>query len=88
MSRQRINGWPPRPVARTLPPWDRVPERDAVALVQHHASTIAKLTPQEWWQLREAVVLSMMEVLRDCDDPMTRAGAFDVLLKMGVFRLC
>jgi hypothetical protein len=87
LSRQRINGWPPRPVARTLPPWDRVPERDAVALVQHHASTIASLTSREWWLLREALILSMMEVMRDCADPRTRADAFDVLLKMGVFHL-
>lgn len=88
MTRAQPNIWPPRHVPRTLPSSERAPERDIVAFIQHHANTIANMPAQERWKLREISVLSMMQVMRDCDDRKTRTDAYNVLVKLGVFAPC
>ncbi|MQB43029.1 hypothetical protein [Rhizobium sp. ICMP 5592] len=45
---------------------------------------LALLTPEEQHQLRQDVVTTCVEVMRDCDDPDVRADAYDVLQKMRV----
>ena len=77
--------WPPRPAVRALPP---APRRDVRALVAHHAPAIAKWTPAQRWELHQIAVNSLLEIMRDCDDPKVRADAFAVLVKMGVAQPC
>ena len=88
MTRAQPNIWPPRQMPRTLQPADRAPERDVAALIQRHGNTIANLPVHVRCEIREMSVLSMMQVMRDCDDRKTRADAYDVLVKMGVFAPC
>jgi hypothetical protein len=59
-----------------------------VAFIQYHANTIANMPAHERWKLREMSVLSMMQVMRDCDNRKTRTDAYNVLVKMGVFAPC
>lgn len=47
---------------------------------------IAGLTGRERGKLRRMCVATLAEVLRDCDDRATRAGAFGVLVDMGVVK--
>ncbi|WP_176401114.1 hypothetical protein [Sphingobium sp. Z007] len=54
----------------------------------HHAPAIAKWTPAQRWELHQLAVNSLLEVMRDCDDPKVRADAFAVLVKMGVAQPC
>ena len=48
---------------------------------------VANLTDQERGELRQLVVTTMAELMRDCDQSEVRADAFDVLADMGVVKL-
>jgi hypothetical protein len=45
---------------------------------------LASLTDQERGELRQHMVASMTEIMRDCPDDDTRAGAYEVLQKLKV----
>lgn len=47
---------------------------------------LANMNDQERGELRQVVVSSMCEVMRDCDDPQVRAEAYDILRKLKVIR--
>lgn len=47
---------------------------------------LMEMTDQERGDLRQSVMATVAEVLRDCDDPDVRADAYDVLVKMKVIR--
>ena len=45
---------------------------------------VERLTDQERGELRQLIVATLAEVMRDCDDAEVRADAYDVLLDMKV----
>jgi hypothetical protein len=47
---------------------------------------LAEMTPEELRMLRQKVVTTAAEVMRDCHDPEVRADAFDLLRMMGVVK--
>ncbi len=47
---------------------------------------LASMTDRERGELRQVAVASMLEVMRDCGDPVLRAEAYDVLKQMKVIR--
>jgi hypothetical protein len=56
---------------------------DMVKLNRHRLERgLASITPEERHQLRQAVVATCAEIMRDCDDPAIRAEAHEVLVKM------
>jgi hypothetical protein len=60
------------------------PTERAVALVRHYAPMTRHWTAAERYRLRQIVVQSMLDVMRDCPDRQVRADAHAVLMKMGV----
>jgi hypothetical protein len=85
MTYAKSRSWPPRPASRALPPG---PRQDVMALVQHYAPLIATWPAHNRWQVRQLVVDTLLQVMRDCDDAAVRANAFQVLVKMGVAQPC
>jgi hypothetical protein len=51
-----------------------------------HREKLEALDDQTRGRLRQVAIASMLEVLRDCDDPDTRAEAYGVLQTLGVVR--
>jgi hypothetical protein len=51
-----------------------------------HREKLDALDDQTRGRLRQVAIASMLEVLRDCDDPDTRANAYGVLQTLGVVR--
>lgn len=51
-----------------------------------HREKLEALDDQTRGRLRQVAIASMLEVLRDCDDPGTRADAYGVLQTLGVVR--
>lgn len=51
-----------------------------------HREKLDALDDQTRGRLRQVAVASMLEVMRDCDDPDTRAEAYGVLQALGVVR--
>lgn len=45
---------------------------------------VASLTDQQRGRLRQHVVATLAAVMRDCDDPVVRSDAYEVLLQMKV----
>lgn len=43
---------------------------------------LAAMTPSERHELRKMIVADMARIMRDCDDPTVRAGAYEVLTKL------
>lgn len=56
----------------------------AAEFVKKHHEGLAQLDHQQRGRLRQAAVASMLEVMRDCDDPEMRAQAHEVLTTLGV----
>jgi hypothetical protein len=51
-----------------------------------HREKLEALDDQTRGRLRQVAIASMLEVLRDCDDPDTRAEAYGVLRTLGVVK--
>jgi len=51
-----------------------------------HREKLEALDDQARGRLRQVAIASMLEVLRDCDDPDTRADAYGVLKTLGVVK--
>lgn len=51
-----------------------------------HREKLDALDDQTRGRLRQVAIASMLEVLRDCDDPDTRAEAYGVLQTLGVMK--
>ena len=45
---------------------------------------VARMTDQQRGQMRQGIIKSMIEVLRDCDDWRVRADAYDILVQLKV----
>lgn len=50
------------------------------------SDAVASMTDQERGAMRQIVVTTCAEVMRDCDDPAIRADMFDVLRQLKVIR--
>ncbi|MBK6467318.1 MAG: hypothetical protein IPF96_10995 [Rhodobacter sp.] len=51
-----------------------------------HREKLDALDDQTRGRLRQVAIASMLEVLRDCDEPATRAEAYGVLQTLGVVK--
>lgn len=47
-------------------------------------AAVASMTDQERGEMRQGIIKSMCEVLRDCDDWRVRADAYDILVQLKV----
>jgi len=47
-------------------------------------AAVASMTDQERGEMRQGIIKSMIEVLRDCDDWRVRADAYDILVQLKV----
>lgn len=56
----------------------------AAEFVKKHRERLAQLDHQQRGALRQVAVKTMLEVLRDCDDPEVRVQAHGVLTTLGV----
>jgi hypothetical protein len=68
---------------------DVVPITDAEHLHPHREEgerAVARMTDRERGELRQVVVSTAAEVMRDCPDRAVRAKGYDVLVKMRVVR--
>ena len=85
MNRAKPASWPPRPATRALPPG---PRQDVFALIERYAPTIATWPAYDRWRVRQIAVDTLLQVMRDCDDPGVRANAYRELVKMGIAQPC
>ncbi|MEZ0002917.1 hypothetical protein [Sinorhizobium fredii] len=84
---QQAVDWAVRMADQFDPPLHIVPfdVNDLVKLNRNRLERgLALLTPDEQHRLRQDVVNTCVEVMRDCDDPSVRNDAYDVLQKMRV----
>lgn len=68
-------------------PIEVVPISGAEYLTRNHAALerhLDSLTDQERGELRQQMVASMTQIMRDCPDDRTRKGAYEVLQKLKV----
>jgi hypothetical protein len=47
---------------------------------------VANLTDEQRWELRQEMIAMLAKVMRDCDDPVVRADAHEILAQMKVVR--
>ncbi|MBL4917083.1 hypothetical protein [Szabonella alba] len=76
-------GWAVRMADRMAYPVELVP-MTAGEFTAKHRDRLAQMHDQARGRLRQVAIASMLEVMRDCDDPDTRAEAYAVLQTLKV----
>lgn len=61
---------------------------DLAAMIEYYRPRIKRWPPADRWKLRQIVIDTLLEVMRDCPDRQVRREAHRILVKVGVTTCC